>query len=105
VEVDFGGEYVFELSFVDHRTMSFRGLRQREGGRPMADTVRYTATQIAPGVYQVWWTETDNTHVVHIEDYASGVVYTNIAAPDGSFTNLRGSLRLLEQGAGVPVTL
>jgi hypothetical protein len=96
VEVDFGGEYLFELRFADHRTMSFRGLRQREGGRPMSDTVRYTATEIAGGIYQVYWTETDNTHVVHIEDYASGVVYTNIAAPDGSFTNLRGTLRLLE---------
>jgi glyoxylase-like metal-dependent hydrolase (beta-lactamase superfamily II) len=95
-EVDFGGEYVFELDFADHRTMTFRGLRPREGGRPMTDTVRYTAVEIARGVYMVCWTETDNTHVVHIEDYASGVVYTNIAASDGSFTNLKGTLRLVE---------
>jgi glyoxylase-like metal-dependent hydrolase (beta-lactamase superfamily II) len=95
-EVDFGGEYVFELDFADQSTMTFRGLRPREGGRPMTDTVRYTATQIARGIYMVWWTETNNTHVVHIEDYGSGVVYTNIAAPDGSFTNLRGTLRLLD---------
>ena len=50
----------------------------------------------SPGVYMVYWTEKDNTHVVHIEDYGGGVAYTNITAPNGSFTNLRGKLRLLE---------
>ena len=42
----------------------------------------------------VYWTEKDNTHVVHVEDFGAGVAYTNIASPDGSFTNLGGTLRL-----------
>ncbi len=52
------------------RTMSFRGLKRRIKG-------------------------SDNTHVVHVEDYGRGVVYTNVSAPDGSFTGLKGTLRLL----------
>jgi glyoxylase-like metal-dependent hydrolase (beta-lactamase superfamily II) len=94
-EVDFGGEYLFELSFADNHTMTFRGLRPRAAGRPVLETVRYTAVEVAPQVYMVYWTEKDNTRVVHVEDFAGGVVYTNIAAPDGSFTNLRGTLKLI----------
>jgi glyoxylase-like metal-dependent hydrolase (beta-lactamase superfamily II) len=94
-EVNFGGEYIFELNFPNERQMSFQSLVQRTEGRPMTDTVHYTAVEVAPKVYMVYWTEKDNTHVVHIEDFGQGVVYTNIVAPDGSFTNLKGTLRLL----------
>jgi hypothetical protein len=96
-EVDFGGEYLFELDFTDEQTMTFRGLKPRAGGRPILETVQYTAVEVASGVYMVYWTEKDNTHVVHVEDYGGGVAYTNIVAPDGSFTNLKGTLRLLDR--------
>ncbi len=94
-EVNFGGEYIFELNFHDERTMTFTGLVARAEGRPVTDTVHYTAVEVAPNVYMVYWTEKDNTHVVHVEDFGAGVAYTNIAAPDGSFTNLKGTLRLI----------
>ncbi len=97
VEVDFGGEYRFELDFHNEHSMTFRGLVERSEGRLALDTVEYTAVQVAPEVYMVYWTETDNTHVVHVEDFGHGVVYTNISAPDGSFTNLKGTLRLLDK--------
>ncbi len=96
VEVDFGGEYLFELDFTDNHTMTFRGLKPRAEGRPITDTVQYTAVEVAPRVYMVYWTERDNTHVVHVEDYGAGVAYTNIASPDGSFTNLKGTLKMSE---------
>ena len=95
-EVDFGGEYLFELDFTVPGTMTFRGLKPRADGRLLTDTVKYTAVQVAPGVYMVYWTEKDKTHVVHVEDYGGGIAYTNITAPDGSFTNLKGKLRLLD---------
>ena len=94
-EVNFGGEYVFELDFHDERTMTFTGLVARAEGRLITDTVRYTAVEVAPNVYMVYWTEKDNTHVVHVEDFGHGVVYTNIAAPNGSFTNLKGTLKII----------
>lgn len=95
-EVDFGGEYRFELNFHNEHSMTFTGLVQRAGGRPMTDTVEYTAVEVAPQVWMVYWTEKDNTHVVHIEDYGNGVAWTNISAPDGSFTNLKGTIKLMD---------
>lgn len=95
-EVNFGGEFDFELNFHNDHSMTFTGLVARSEGRPMTDTVEYTAVEIAPLVYMVYWTEKDNTHVVHVEDYGRGVAYTNISAPDGSFTNLRGTLRMMD---------
>lgn len=95
VEVNFGGEYDFILTFHDEKSMTFRGLVQRANGRPVTDTVNYTPVEVALQVWMVYWTESDNTHVVHVQDYGNGVAYTNISAPDGSFTNLKGTLRLL----------
>jgi glyoxylase-like metal-dependent hydrolase (beta-lactamase superfamily II) len=96
-EVDFGGEYDFILDFYNEHSMTFTGQKPRANNRPITDTVEYTAVEIARGVYMVYWTEKDKTHVVHVQDYADGVVYTNITPPDGSFTNLRGTLRLLDK--------
>jgi glyoxylase-like metal-dependent hydrolase (beta-lactamase superfamily II) len=96
-EVDFGGEYDFILDFHNEHSMTFTGQKPRANNRPITDTVEYTAVEIARGIYMVYWTEKDKTHVVHIENYADGVVYTNITPPDGSFTNLRGTLRLLDK--------
>ncbi len=97
-EVDFGGEFDFELDFHNEHTMTFTGLKPRAEGRPATDTVEYKAVEVAMNVYMVYWTERDNTHVVHVEDFGQGVAYTNIAAPDGSFTNLKGTLKILPKG-------
>ncbi len=94
-EVNFGGEFVFELDFHNEHSMTFRSLRQRAEGRPVTGTVEYTAVDVAPQAYMVYWTEKDNTHVVHVEDFGHGVAYTNISAPDGAFTNLKGAIKLL----------
>ncbi|MDR1679306.1 MAG: MBL fold metallo-hydrolase [Prevotellaceae bacterium] len=95
VEVNFGGDYVFELNFEDGKYMSFVGIKGSLKGS--TDRVAYTAVEIAPKVYMVYWSEPKNkSHVVHVEDFGLGVAYTNISAPDGSFTNLKGTLKLLD---------
>jgi len=44
----------------------------------------------------VYWHEPASmTNVVHIEDFEHKIFYTNIAAKDGSFTHLKGTLQLL----------
>lgn len=44
----------------------------------------------------VYWHEPDSvTNVVHVENFKKKIVYTNIAAKDGSFTHLKGTLQLL----------
>ncbi|TLY48344.1 MAG: MBL fold metallo-hydrolase [Gammaproteobacteria bacterium] len=88
------GNTLFELNFKDNKNMSFEGLSgQFKGDR---DTVQYTPIEIRPQVYMVYWHEPASvTNVVHIEDFEHKVVYTNIAAKDGSFTHLKGTLQLL----------
>ena len=91
------GETVFRLNFRDPTTMSFVGLAGPFKG--VSDTVQYTAVKIRDGVYMVYWHEPGTgANVVHLEDFERGVVFTNIAQPDGSFLNMQGTL-VLEQVA------
>ncbi len=92
VRVDFGTT-AFDLSFHDDKTMSFVGISGEYLNA--TDTVKYTATEIRDGLYMVYWSEPmQKTNVVHIEDYKNNRVWTNISAPDGSFTHLSGILKI-----------
>jgi glyoxylase-like metal-dependent hydrolase (beta-lactamase superfamily II) len=88
------GNNTFELNFKDNQNMSFEGLSGQFKGD--SDNVQYTAIEIRPQVYMVYWHEPANmTNVVHVEDFEHKIVYTNIVAKDGSFTHLKGTLQLL----------
>lgn len=92
VQVRFG-EMAFELSFKDAATMSFVGVDGPFKGAQ--DTVNYTAVELANKLYMIYWHEPGTgANVVHVQNYDQGVVYTNIAGADGSFTNLKGVLTL-----------
>ena len=81
VQVTFG-DFAFKLDFTDDKTIT--------------DTVQYTAVEIRPKVYMVYWHEPQSgDNVTHIEDFERGEVYTNIAAKDGSFTHLKGQLKIV----------
>ena len=44
----------------------------------------------------VYWHEPQSgDNVTHVEDFERGEVYTNIAARDGSFTHLKGQLKIV----------
>lgn len=87
------GEMAFELNFQDASTMSFIGVDGPFKG--VHDTVRYTAVEIASNIYMVYWHEPGTgANVVHVQNYDLGLVYTNIAGADGSFTNLKGVITL-----------
>lgn len=61
----------------------------------VTETVQYTAVEVAKGVFMVYWHEFGTgANVVHVQDYNNGIVYTNIAAPDGSFTNIKGKFSI-----------
>lgn len=94
VIVDFGG-MSFELTFIDGERMSFTGQSGTFEGTE--ETVFYTAVEIRPMVFMVYWKEpnTTNANVVHVQDFEKGIVYTNISMPDQSFTNLKGSIRIV----------
>ena len=43
----------------------------------------------------VYWHEpSTGSNVVHVQDWNTGTVWTNIAGKDGSFTNLKGTIKL-----------
>ena len=90
--VDFGGA-AFRLTFTDNRTMSFEDTSGAFQG--VKDTVEYTAVEISKNVFMVYWHEpSTGSNVVHVQDWNTGTVWTNIAGKDGSFTNLRGKIKL-----------
>lgn len=92
-EVRFG-DVIFELNFKDDKNMSFVG---KSGGfEGVTDDVVYTAVEIRPNVYMVYWHEPKTkTNVVHVQDMENGIVYTNITALGGAFSNMKGSIRTL----------
>lgn len=94
VEVQFGNN-TFLLNFKNNREMSFEGTAGDFNG--VSDNVIYTAKEIRSNVYMVYWSEPKvETNVVHVQDIENNIVYTNIAAKDGSFTNMKGSIKILK---------
>lgn len=89
------GDLAFDLNFKDYKNMSFFGKSPTVEG--ITDDVVYTAIEIRPNVYMVYWLEPKSgDNVVHVQDLENGIVYTNIAAPHGLFTNLKGTIKILE---------
>lgn len=94
-KVDFG-QMSFLLHFESAEQLTWTTL----SGGPAGDgeTVKITMTLIRPDVYMVYWVEPkhNGNTVTHVEDFANGVVYTNITTPDNGFINLKGTLTLVE---------
>lgn len=88
------GDLAYHLSFEnDGRTMTFSSIGD---AKPVADakvTVTYTAVEIAADVFMVYWKEPDGSTVTHVEDFAKGVVHTNITLPGHEFLNYTGTFK------------
>ncbi|MCQ9636789.1 MBL fold metallo-hydrolase [Chryseobacterium sp. WG23] len=94
VEVDFGTTK-FILDFKDNKTMSFVGTAGPS--KDAKDTVQYTAVEVAKNIFMVYWHEPHlGFNVTHIQDYNKGIIYSNIAGPDGTFTHPKGTLKILK---------
>ncbi|MBU9135041.1 MBL fold metallo-hydrolase [Burkholderia multivorans] len=88
------GDTVFDLHFKDDKTMSFIGTAGQFKG--VTDTVQYTAHEIRPQMYMVYWHEpSTGSNVVHVEDFARGTVSTNIATKDGQFLHMSGTMAIV----------
>ena len=91
IDVDFGIT-TFRLSFADDHQMSFLGTAGSSKG--VHDTVEYTARELRPGLYMIYWHEPHTgDNVVHIQDFDHGIVHTNIAKPDGRFLHMDGVMK------------
>lgn len=95
IKVDFGS-FAFRNSFTDAHHMTFLGLNGIYKG--LTDNVNPTVVEVSPNVFMVYWSEPNSTksNVVHVQNYNTGTVWTNIAAPDGKFYNMQGKLSVVE---------
>ena len=95
IKVDFGA-FSFRNSFKDAHHMTFLGLDGSYKG--VTDNVLTTVVEVEPNVFMVYWSEPNSTksNVVHVQNYNTGTVWTNIAAPDGQFYHMQGKLTVVE---------
>lgn len=94
VVVNFG-VYVFELNFKDNKHMTFTSLAGETKG--YTEDVEYTAVEVSPNVFMVYWKELKtNTNVIHLQNYNTHQVWTNIASKDASFIHLNGTIKVEE---------
>lgn len=89
-QLDFGDDLAFVIAFKSDHVMTFTRLKEPQKGA--AQTVQFKHEQIRDGVYMVYWQEADKTTVVHVEDFAKGIIYSNITTPNGSFYNRSSKL-------------
>ncbi len=93
VLVDFGKDFQFDLNFIDNQQMRFTGTTS--ANKNLAELVKYTAVEVSPNVYIVYWSEASTkANVVHVQNWNTHEVYTNISNPDGSFVHLKGTLKI-----------
>jgi hypothetical protein len=85
-DVDFGSQK-FRLDFTSETEMKFTSPDGKN-----TQVVPITVTRISPTVYMVYWSRRAGQHVVHVEDFGNGVVYSNIFMPDGTAQRLKGTL-------------
>ncbi len=90
-EINFGDRQ-FRVKFdTDGKTMTYT----RPDGS--GDTVQYTAIEIRPRVFMVYWAELKSgNRVVHVEDFERGVVFGNTATTNGTFIHSKGTLKRVE---------
>lgn len=83
----------FDLSFKADGTMSFKDVNGAFGG--LEDTVNYTVKPLAEGIFMLYWSEPKSgANVVHIHNFNSNEIYSNISMPDQTFYNLHGTLAI-----------
>lgn len=92
IVVDFG-DFAFRNTYPNNTSIHFLGISGSY--KDVTDDVKFTAKEVAKNVFMVYWHEPKSgANVVHVQNYNTGTVWTNIANPDGSFYNMQGKLTL-----------
>ena len=85
------GSWVFHLHFASETVMTITNVEGPLKGT--WETVQIAVTPIRPGVFMIGWQEADKSTVVHIQDFANGIVHTNVTVPKGVFIQHGGTLK------------
>ncbi len=98
VIADFSPTVVFDLDFHDDKTMTFIGTDGVWKG--YQDTVGFTAEEVADNVFMVYWQEANGMAVVHVQNWNTKDVWTNIYAPGEKHESyhMKGTLTLKKEG-------
>jgi hypothetical protein len=93
------------LSFASDTSLTYTVLNP-DGSAGQTEPVTIKTENIAPQVYLVTWVESDNTTVVHIEDYGRKTIITNITspAPQFRFDQFHGTFQEIDQPAPAALT-
>lgn len=90
VIMDFSPSAVFDVEFKDNKTLTFT---QTEGSnKGYADTMPFTAEEIADHVYMVHWQENAGIAVVHVQNWNTLEVWTNIYIPGQPGIHMKGKM-------------
>jgi hypothetical protein len=83
-----------ELEFTSDTSLTYYNL---DGDKIVGQqTVTIKVEPITDQIFLVTWQESDNTTVVHIEDYAKSTIVTNITSPPNlQFDRFRGTFTQL----------
>lgn len=65
-----------------------------------AETVKIAVSRVRAGVFAVSWIEASGATVVHVEDFARGIIHSYAPLPDGSFLRMQGPIRFISEGEG-----
>lgn len=87
------GENRYLLNFISEKQIQIKLIQ----GMGKDQVVNCNRVLIRPNVYMVTWQEGDNSTVTHLEDFAKGIVYSNITMPDNTFYNYKGTLELADE--------
>ena len=83
--------WVFHLHFIAETVMTLTDVEGPYKGT--SETVQIAVTPIRPGVFLICWQEADKTSLVHIADFANGIVHSNVTEPNGVFIRRSGTLK------------
>jgi hypothetical protein len=77
-----GAHFRVQLAFASETSLTYTGIDAN--GNPIPDsseTVEITVEPIRDQLFLVTWQESDGTTVVHLEDYKTNTIITNITEP------------------------
>lgn len=83
---------VFDLEFKDNKMLYF--IQTAGEGTGYEDTMEYTAVETAPGVYMVHWQEANGIAVLHVQNWNTMDVWTNIYIPGKRGIHMKGKLTI-----------
>lgn len=83
-----------QLFFESEKSLTYTGVKA-DGTLGSSETVAIAIESIRDSLFLVTWQESDRTTVVHLEDYKTNTIFTNITDPNGDFSKYQGKMSLM----------